>query len=364
MKRAAWRLLLSTVACASALTGFVILELIFGTWLRPAESWDRALAVGIIVNRRIISDATGLYDGGGRVVYTRDIYGLRGHYGDPGDISILTVGGSTTDEADITDGFTWQDELERALRASGRNVRVANAGISGMSTYGHLAAYRFWFPLIPRLRPAYTILYVGINDFFLDIEEDDYGATLEDPLPLTREEWIKGNSAFYRLFVRVRGMWGAWEAGLLDGPVEGRRLRYVDTPNLQDHKAIARAQVRSFERRMAALLSLVRATGSVPVCVTQPTLYYRRTPGGGVVGVDMDVAEKPAGKVNGVDYFHMRAVQDAAMIASCRAAGSVVIDLAADDWSDDDFIDFTHTTPRGSKKVGQRIANAMKTLPF
>ena len=363
MSRTARRLLLSAVACASALSGFVILELIFGTWLRQAESWDRALMLGITVSQRIISDATGLYDGGGRVVYTRDIYGLRGHYGDPGDISILTVGGSTTDERDTTDGFTWQDELERALRASGRNVRVANAGVGGMSTYGHLAAYHYWFPLIPRLRPAYTILYVGINDFVLDINDVDYGSELGD-IPISLGTWIAGNSAFYRLFVRVRGAWWAWEAGLVGGRVDSRRIRYVDAPNIQDHEAIGRAQVRGFEWRMAALLSLVRATGSVPVCVTQPTMYYRRTPGGGVVGVDFEIAAIPAGKINGVDYFHLRAVQDAAMIASCRATGSVVIDLVADDWSDDDFIDLVHTTPRGSKKVGQRIANAMKTLPL
>lgn len=363
MKPTARRLLLSAVAGASALSGVVILELIFGTWLRPADSWDRALVLGITVNRRIIKDATGLYEGGGRVVYTRDIYGLRGHYGDPGDISILTLGGSTTDQNDLSDGFTWQDELERALRASGRNVRVANAGMGGMSTYGHVAAYHFWFPRIPRLSPAYTILYVGINDFFLDIKEADYGSTLED-IPVSLGAWIKGNSAFYRLFVRVRGVWWAWEAGLMGGRVDSRRLRYVDAPNLQDHEAIARAPVRSFERRMAALLSLVRATGSVPVCVTQPTLYYRRAPGGGVVGVDRGIAAIPAGKINGVDYFHLRAVQDAAMIASCRAAGSVVIDLAADDWSDDDFTDLVHMTPRGTKKVGRRLADAMKTLPF
>ena len=248
MKRTARRLLLSAVACASALSGFVILELIFGTWLSPAESWDRALVLGITVSQRIISDATGLYDGGGRVVNTRDIYGLRGHYGDPGDISILTVGGSTTDEGDVTDGFTWQDELERALRASGRNVRVANAGVGGMSTYGHMAAYHYWFPRIPRLRPAYTILYVGINDFVLDTKEADYGSELED-IPISRGAWVKGNSTFYRLFVRVRGTWWAREAGLMGGRVDSRRLRYVDAPNLQDHKAIGRAQVRGFERR-------------------------------------------------------------------------------------------------------------------
>ena len=102
----------------------------------------------------------------------------------------------------------------------------------------------------------------------------------------------------------------------------------------------------------------------MPVCVTPPTLSYRRMPGGSVVCVDRGITTIPEGKINGVDYFHLRAVQDDAMIALCRAAGSVVIDLEADDWSDDDFSDLVHNTPAGAKKVGQRIADAMKTLPF
>lgn len=348
-------------AAVGLVVGLGILELAFGSWLR-SNPWGRALALNIVVNRGIVYDATVLYENGGPVVYTKDQYGLRGTYGDPGDISILTVGGSTTDQRYIADGLTWQDELERALRDSGKNVRVANAGVDGHSTFGHLASYRSWFPLIPNLRPTYTLLSVGINDFFVDRPVAEFEGTADGSVTLTSR--MKADSALYRLYSLARGTWLARRVRLDHVPIRAQTLTYTETPNLRHHDAIARARFRGFERRMAALLQLVRTSRSVPVCVTQPTLYYRHNPAGTVVGVDFAIDTIPEGDINGVDYFYLRLAQDTIMLSSCRAVGAPVIDLASEQWEHEDFYDLVHSTPRGAKKVGQRVAEAMKTLPF
>ena len=67
--------ILAGAAAATLVAGVVALELVFGTWLSH-NPWDRALALNIIVGRRMVFDASSLYPGGGSVVDTPS--GLRG----------------------------------------------------------------------------------------------------------------------------------------------------------------------------------------------------------------------------------------------------------------------------------------------
>jgi hypothetical protein len=95
---------------------------------------------------------------------SRDEFGLRGACKDPKDITILTLGGSTTDLRLISDGKTYQDVLQALLREEmGVDICISNAGVDEHSTFGHLASFDKWFPLIPRLKPKYFLLYIGIN---------------------------------------------------------------------------------------------------------------------------------------------------------------------------------------------------------
>lgn len=62
--RATKTAVLSLAAAATLALGLVILELIFGLWLR-SNPWERALALHIVVDRQVTYDARGLYPGGG-----------------------------------------------------------------------------------------------------------------------------------------------------------------------------------------------------------------------------------------------------------------------------------------------------------
>lgn len=350
-----------STAAAIAAAGICALELSFGLWFVP-DGWERALALNVVRQRTVISDAAALYVGGGPIVYSRDRYGLRGDYGEPSDVDILTIGGSTTDQRYLSDGTTWQDELRRVLQARGRDVRVANAGVDGHTTFGHVAAYRHWFPLIPNLRPAYVILYVGLNDFFINGPAIPFEGTT-DGSP-TLKSRIKADSAFYRLYARAWGAWLARRAGLMHGAVDADILRYTTTPNLRGHEALARARFRDFERRMRTLLDLVGAGNARAICVTEPSIHYRRNSAGTIEGVEMALETIPEGVINGVDFFHLRRWQNTIMLSACRAAGATTIDLAAAEWRGEDFYDLVHATPAGAQRVGRRIADAMSQLPF
>ena len=354
--------LLSLAALVAAVAGLLLLELVFGSWLRH-NPWERALALNIVTDRRMVFDAAGLYPGGGPVNYSRDRYGLRGSFNTPAEVTVLSIGGSTTDQRYIADGQTWQDVLQTRMRAAGRPATVANAGVDGHSTFAHLAAYRDWLPLIPGLRPRYTLLYVGLNDLFLMRPRLDFEGSTEGQATLKSR--IKANSALFRLYAMARGAWAARRLGLDHKPMDFSVQHYTEQGLIADPQALARDSTAAFAKRMADLLARVRAQGSLPICVTQPSLYYRVAATGQVQGLDMPIQfpsiEMPV--LNGVDYQRLRQLQDAALAQVCAAAGAGFIDLARMPWEAADFYDPVHNSPQGAQKVGTRIAAGLLALP-
>lgn len=354
---------LLVAAFAVALSvGLAALELAFGGWLR-SEPWDRAHALHIVVDRRVAFDASALYAGGGEVPYTRDRYGLRGAYGEPKDVAILTVGGSTTDQRYIPDGQTWQDVLRGELARAGIRAPVANAGVDGHSTFAHLAAYRDWFPLIPGLKPRYVVLYVGLNDVFLETPREALEGDTEGHTDLRSR--IKGNSALFGLYNTLRGIARARQAGVDHTRVDFATVRYTSEPRVAEALALDAPARAAFARRFEALLARVKAQGAVPVCVSQPTMFFRPKGEGGIgIEGEVPIPGAPAHGINGVDFGRILRARDALMGRACTAAGGTYVDLGGMDWDPGDFYDYVHNTPAGARKVGERLAAAMRQLPF
>ena len=160
------RLVLVNVALLAV--ALVILELAFGSWVRP----NRINRLNLVRDRTMRYDASALYPAPNSVTYTRDAFGFRGSYDSPGEIDILTIGGSATDQRFITDGATWQDVIAREFAAEGKRVSVVNAGVDGQSTYGHIKDFEWWFPNVPGLKAKYVLFYIGANDVFKDTGSD------------------------------------------------------------------------------------------------------------------------------------------------------------------------------------------------
>src|SRR5882762_7515216 len=57
-------------------------------------------------------------------------------------LTVLTIGGSTTESLFLSDGKTWTDAMARRLQQSFPDIWVNNAGLDGQSTYGHLLLLR------------------------------------------------------------------------------------------------------------------------------------------------------------------------------------------------------------------------------
>ena len=72
-------------------------------------------------------------------------------------LSIIAVGGSTTECIYITEGKTWPDLLSEKLLKDLGNVWVNNAGLNGHSTFAHIQLMDY----IVTLKPDVVLFLVG-----------------------------------------------------------------------------------------------------------------------------------------------------------------------------------------------------------
>ena len=115
------------------------------------------------------------------IVYSRNSLGLRGPE-PPASfataLTVIAVGGSTTESRYQSDGDTWPERTGRALAPHFRDLWVGNAGLDGHSTYGHLLLLEQY---LVALRPRLLVFLVGINDVGRDsakrVDEEMRGDT-------------------------------------------------------------------------------------------------------------------------------------------------------------------------------------------
>jgi len=114
------------------------------------------------------------------IVHTRNSLGFRGPE-KPEDfeaaLTILAIGGSTTDCFYLSDGQDWPARLADGLSGSLSGLWLNNAGLSGHSTYGHQVLMQ---KVVRQLRPDVALFLVGANDIGLTEQRTfDRGVTRE-----------------------------------------------------------------------------------------------------------------------------------------------------------------------------------------
>ena len=336
-------------------TGVVAAEFFFGGWL-DARKLNR---LNLLKDRVYKHDVSALY-GSDRplITYTRDHHGLRGAFGSPDRIRILTVGGSTTDQRHIRDGETWQDALQRSFSKAGLNVGVANAGVDGQSSFGHIANFKWWFPDIPGLAPEFILYYVGLNDYHKDAADrfDRYVADGGNP---SIGERIRDNSAVWHLLKTLQGTYKAMVVQKIGHTrVRFDQVKWVREPLQQNYDFMA-PRLDAYAERLRMLADLTRQAGAVPIFVTQPSRHYRFGPGG--IEGQADVNSYDGRQMNGVDFRNGMRKLDGVMKSVAAEKGALFVDLAGrTDWADADFYDFVHMTPQGAEKVGLLLYAALK----
>lgn len=335
----------------------IVIEIIFGGWFNAS----RLNRLNMLKNCVLQYDVSNLYiDPNPIITYSRDKYGLRGTYTNPSEIDILTVGGSTTDQRFIRNGETWQDILQKKFNEAGMALFVANAGIDGQSTYGHIKNFEWWFPYVPNLRPKYILFYIGSNDFYKKAGLECDGFT-DSRQSYTLETRIRQNSALWHMIRTIRGAYVAIV-------VEKIKHRFIDFSKehwthkaLQGNYVFMETRLNEYANRLRILADKTYSIGAKPIFVSQPSRRYQIT-SEGILGHN-SVNFYDGKPYNGVDFYHMMKKLNNVTKSVADEKKAFFVDLASQTiWDNSDFYDYTHMTPKGTKKVGNLLHDALKTI--
>jgi lysophospholipase L1-like esterase len=356
---------------AAVLLALLAVELSFGFWL----GGDPLAGLSVTRNGTWRYDVTypGIAQADRDVLYRRDRFGFRGSYPDVSRIDLLVVGGSTAAQRFVSEDKTWLSVLKRNLASNGLCIGVANAAFSGRSTFGHLEEFKHWFPRIPRLHADYIMLYVGATDMFLDAPNDVWDRVFKDH-PWRLKEIVRDHSAFYRWFREYAGPYIPKPYDLSFLSLDFENNEWVTKPARTGYAALLAPRVAAYRDRLGKLLQLTRAMGAVPILVTQDRGDSRLTDDG-VVGLErthgrtmQSYNDKVLGRLdqshmNGVDYYRILSVFNRATLEVCRANGAVCVDQAKEvRFEVGDFSDHAHLTSRGSRKLGEYLAQRLESL--
>lgn len=335
------------------------LELVFGSWFSKVH----ALYQFTMPRDLVITGPNPLPGDPAEITYSRDSNGFRGLYGDIGRIDIITVGGSTTDQRFLDDSQTYQAALIRLLEAAGHSVVIANAGIDGQSTFGHIQNFESWFNRVEGLKTRYFLYYVGINDL-VRIAQNQYDQIEAESWRLRAQLFIREKSAFYQMYRVLKSVFlndglghSISRTNIADAPPFATQPLIADIATPEVSQAIVDLRVRIRE-----LDALTEAFGAKAIFVTQRSASWRRTEGR-VVGVESveggfesELVDR-FGPMNGVDIYKIERLVADGIMAECGAIGALCFDLMADVDFDPmrDFYDSIHTNASGSEVIAKYL---------
>jgi len=339
--------------------GLILAELIFGNWIfGPDYS-----VLNVPRNETRYFDVSEFIKRGKVTTYTRDEHGLRGTYGgDPAEIDVLVVGGSTTNERFLHDQETWVAQLQERFKASGKDLRIINAAVDGQSTRGHIKAFDLWFLNIPGLKPKFVIAYVGINDVAVGADRNKFDEMQSPDAFRQMRQYIMNHSILYNQFRRIRGSFVAQRTRLMHGGNAHRTgvwipvTDWVDQVTLREEHAQA---LRNYQLRLRTLTSRIKRFGAKPIYVTQRRGDYRFVDGELEVLVQPDQVTdtfKPSDRTLAV-----MSLFNEMTLSICAEMKLTCIDLDGDiELGGRDFYDAVHTMPSGSAKVADFLHERLK----
>lgn len=107
----------------------------------------------------------------------------------------------------------------------------------------------------------------------------------------------------------------------------------------------------SFGMRLALLIDRIRDLGADAIIVTQHRATYRRS------GNRLMVTG------SGVADYRIQTSFNARAMEVCRSKAAICIDLAAEiEFAIGDFQDYVHTTPQGSRRIGEFLHAKLKDV--
>jgi lysophospholipase L1-like esterase len=294
------------------------------------------------------------------IVHTINGMGFRGPERPPdfdSVLSIVTIGGSTTECAYINDGKTWTDAIYNRLKQNFPALWMNNAGLAGHSTFGHIALVK---DFIRKIRPNFVLFLVGVNDMRRNdlTDSDKSNMTGYYRTVLT---FISRHSELCNTIVNLFRTREARKRTLVDRNIdltkEGKDTLVLNESYTNTYLIADEQYLPAYRNRLQTLVDLCRQQHIRPVLVTQPALVGEgRDPLTNASLENLRVGENVNGKLW---WLSLEKYND---VARAVAAENDVplIDLAREmPKSSLYFYDLVHFTNRGCDEVGSIISRAL-----
>jgi lysophospholipase L1-like esterase len=271
------------------------------------------------------------------------------------DLTIVTVGGSTTECLDLDDNKTWPHDLAVELQPHFKHLWLNNAGLSGNSTFGH---YILMQDYLVKLKPKVVLFLVGINDVGLHSERD-FDERIHKPNYRSLERTLATLAVHSELAAVALNLYRFYfpKSSMINNQTVHQETAYHELPDFtvsaQKQAAILKDNqehyLGDYKKRLERLVAICRQHNIIPVLVTQPVLYGTSVdPTTGVnlahkfVATDMD----------GATAWKVLELYNDATRQVGREHGLLVLDLAREMPKDSRyFYDLMHYTNVGAKKV-------------
>ncbi len=349
------------VLLGGCLVALAVLEVLLRVY-NPLEIRFRPDRIVLPVNKRyIFSNVDKFTKLPPTTKHTKNSLGFRGAP-PPRDfrdyLTIITIGGSTTECFYLSDGRTWPDLLGQNLSREFNRVWVNNAGLDGATTYRHLILMEDY---VVKLRPKVVLFLVGINE----VGAGDLEAAARHPGHDLRQMWraLLYRSEVYALGQNLSRYFMAQSRGLHHTEIDLRKAGTLDhlpagaaSRMLQDYQTNS---LPFFAQRLEKLIKVCRDHGIEPVLITQPTLYG---PGvDPVTGVDLEAIK--IGEQNGRFLFQAIDLYNGVTRQVAQKNGALLIDLARElPRNSAYYYDYLHYTEPGAEVVAGVVARDLE--PF
>jgi len=269
-------------------------------------------------------------------------------------VTLITIGGSTTECDVISDSTTWPFLLGEYLGREIPKLWVNNAGMDGHSTFGHQILLDDY---ILKLHPKFLLFLVGVNDV------ERYDLNNFDKRFIS--EGIKGvleKSEIVVLIVNMRRTMLARKLKIQHNyrPFSELTEDNIIFPNTYTD-SILEAQTRylnAFRERLTGLMDSCLNHGITPLLITQPSLF-----GGGidsVSGSDLSYMNLHDG-TNGDLYWNRLELYNDVTRKLAHDKGIYLVDLAREmPKSTRYFYDAVHFTVQGCQKVAGILTRELR----
>jgi len=345
------------------MAGILLLELALRIH-NPIEQRVKVNRIVLPVNRRYELANRDIPGIPGRIVHTKNGLGFRGPdkpvSGYDSTLSIIAIGGSTTECLYLPDGSDWPARVGDSLKTRFTRFWINNAGLDGHSTFGHNVLMNDY---IVRLHPKVALFLVGANEIGNTGDNGFEASHVRGRILTTSFEAfaksVYAHSELASLLLTLYRYFRARSQGLPHTVVNLKSARTVPYPE-QDLDAVLKGHsdtfIPLFKNRLRVLIRLCRSNRILPVLITQPSLF-----GPGVDPVTgRDLASMLAENRSGYGRWKILDLYNEATRSIASEDSVFLVDLAREmPRNSQYFYDYLHYTQAGAGIVAKIISSRL-----